>query len=342
MASTVVTKYCTRCKQSGRPAAVACNGCQHLFCITCIVEHRQELVTQIDDINREHGCLQQTLSQKYDVHVLLSRIDVWEQESIAKIKVAATDARLDLQQWINRGKNQVNPLLDPMTKELESSQKLNDYPEINLKKWVEQLKELREMMDNLSNVSIVNEMDAESIIHLIKVKENLSLQKPSILVLERFDKAIGAISLSDNSLRAAHVDHIGSSGSTCGFNLYSSGIHRIRFQIQGDWGVWFFSGIMTSLQEVVAESYKSPSVYGWWDFDGPVVNGQLQKFGTSGFIVKDDELTFTLNCDMGRIELEHHRTNERVHLSVDLQVCPFPWKFLIGVDWRGGCVRLLH
>jgi len=104
----------------------------------------------------------------------------------------------------------------------------------------------------------------------------------------------------------------------------------------------FFSGIITSLQEIIPQAPETPSAYGWWDFDGCIINGQGQQFEKSGFIEKDDELTLILNCDKRQIELEHHRTNSHVHLSVDLQVCPFPWKFLIGFDWQGGCVQLLH
>jgi hypothetical protein len=59
------------------------------------------------------------------------------------------------------------------------------------------------------NIDIVDEIDAESIIHFIKVKEIQNQQIPSTLVHERFDQAIGAIELSEGGLRAAHLDYIG-------------------------------------------------------------------------------------------------------------------------------------
>jgi hypothetical protein len=96
------------------------------------------------------------------------------------------------------------------------------------------------------------------------------------------------------------------------------------------------------LQEIISRAPETPYVYGWGNFDDSVINGQIQQFGRSDFISKDDELTLTLNCNKRRIELENHRTNEHVHLSVELQVCSFPWKFFVGFDWRGGCVRILH
>ena len=76
MASNVVKKYCTKCSEERKLAEVVCNGCQHLFCATCIIKHKQELAAQMEDINGEHDSLQQQLSQKYDVDIILSRINV--------------------------------------------------------------------------------------------------------------------------------------------------------------------------------------------------------------------------------------------------------------------------
>lgn len=213
---------------------------------------------------------------------------------------------------------------------------------MNVEGWIKRLEKIQETLNNPLSVDIVDEIDEASTIHLIKMKETRNYPQPSTFALERFDKVIGAIELSKNGLRAAHLDHIGSDGSTYGINLYSSGIHCIRFQITGDFGQYFFAGIITSLQEIIPRTAETPSAYGWWDFDGCIVNGEGQRFGKSDIIEKDDELTLTLNCDKRQIELDHHRTNSHVYLTVDLQVCPFPWKFLVGLDWRGGCVRIIH
>ena len=342
MASNVVKKYCTKCRGKERLVAVVCNKCQQVFCATCIVEHQQELVTQIDNVNREYDVLKQELNEKYDTHVILSNINTWEKESIRRIQAAAEAARIDLQKWTLRKTNEIKPLLDKMTDELTTSRELHDYSEMNLKEWIQQLKELQEIMNYSSTIDIVNEINETSIIHLIKMKENHHHQQSSTVVPERFDKAIGSIELSPHGLRASHLDHIGSFGSACGTNLYSSGKHYIGFKIVGNWGLYFFSGIITSLQEIVPHSSETPSAYGWWDFDGRISNGQGARFGRNDFIQENDEFTFTLNCDKRQIDLEHHRTNSHVHLSVDLQVCPFPWKFIIGFDWRGGSVQILH
>lgn len=120
----------------------------------------------------------------------------------------------------------------------------------------------------------------------------------------------------------------------------SLSIHPER--IAGDGGRYFFVGILTSLQEMTSRACETPSAYAWWDFETRVVNGKAGRRGKANFIEKDDELFLTIDCDRRQIQLTHHRTNTDCHLSIDLHVCPFPWKFLVGFDWRGECVQLLH
>jgi hypothetical protein len=115
MASTVVKKYCTKCREGRRLAAVTCNGCHQLFCATCIVEHQQELAAQIDDVNREHDSLKQQLNRKYDAHVILSRINVWKKESIVRIQAAAEAAWVNLQAWTYRNIDIVNEIDEAST-----------------------------------------------------------------------------------------------------------------------------------------------------------------------------------------------------------------------------------
>ncbi|CAF1211625.1 unnamed protein product [Didymodactylos carnosus] len=340
MASAAEKKRCAQCGKAGEIVVSTCDGCQQLSCDKHINEHRHELARQIDNVGQEHDLLQ-NLNGENDAHLILSRIDAWEQESITRVQVAAEAARTDLRELISRTKNERKALLGKLADELQSNRKSDDYTENDINRWIQQLKGLREIMEKPSNVEIVEESNGASI-HLIKVRENCSQQQPHAFLSERFDKAVGAVALSQDGLMAWHVDYIGSNGSTSGVNLYSSGTHHIRFRLEGDWGHWFFSGIIPSSQEMVADASRSRSVYGWWDFENTVINGKQQSVGKAEFIEKDDEMTLTLNCGKKQIELEHHRTNSLTHLPVDLRVCPFPWKLLVGFDWRGGCVHILR
>ena len=342
--TSIAPKKCSKkCATNGRSAAVVCNGCQHYFCASCIVQHREQQAAQITNVGREYDSLRQELEQKYNVHAVLTYVNEWEQGSIQKIQASAAAARVHGEEWTERKRSQTKPMVDRIGEELVLCRKSNQYPEKDLERWIERLADLREAMENWSTMGIVNETEATSIIHLIKARESRSeRQSLAIPGHERFGQAVGAASLSEDGLRAAYLDHIGSHGSTCGVTLYSSGVHSIRFQIVGDWGHYFFSGILTSLQEITARAFETPSAYGWWDFESRVVHGEVGRLGKGDFIEKDDELILTIDCDRRQIQLSHHRTNTDDHLSIDLQVCPFPWKFLVGFDWRGGCVQLLH
>ena len=343
MTTTTKKKRCKKCTTDGRLAAVLCKGCQCYFCVTCIVQHRQELAAQITNVVREHESLRQQLDQKCDAHTTLKHIDEWEQVSMAKIQASATAARAEVQRWADRKKSQAKPLIDKVAEELDSCRKSNEFPESDVDRWIEQLTELREVMENRSNIDVGNATEATAILHLIQVRESRNAHQSLVTsVHECFGAAVGAVSLSDDGRRAAHLDHVGSNGSTCGVTLYSSGAHRIRFRIAGDWGRYFFVGILTSLQEMTSRACETPSAYGWWDFETRVVNGEADRRGKADFIERDDELSLTIDCDRRQIQLTHDRTNTKCHLSIDLQVCPFPWKFLVGFDWRGGCVQLLH
>jgi hypothetical protein len=59
-----------------------------------------------------------------------------------------------------------------MTDELAASRKLNDYSEMNLKGWIQRLKELQEIMNSSLNVDIVDEIDEASTIHFITFRSH--------------------------------------------------------------------------------------------------------------------------------------------------------------------------
>ena len=69
------------------------------FCGKHVIEHRQELAGQLDNIMQEHDLIQQEIEQpSLTINSLLKQIDKWEKESIAKIQVAAETARATLEE----------------------------------------------------------------------------------------------------------------------------------------------------------------------------------------------------------------------------------------------------
>lgn len=170
MASSVTNKQpCVKCDKGGGVAT--CGGCQRWFCAKHFNEHRQELATDMDHLGEEHDLLQRDLSQNDNAHDLLSCVSDWEQKSIKKIQAAAEQARMDIQKHLDYNKQQMQMSLGRMTDELRSSRQSDDYTEIDLKKWLERIKELREMLDKPSSIRIIDDIDLQSVVHLIQVKQ---------------------------------------------------------------------------------------------------------------------------------------------------------------------------
>jgi hypothetical protein len=178
MASATSRKPCTKCDQGF--GITTCCGCQEWFCIKHFIEHRDELATQMKSVSQEHDLLQRDLSQENMTHPFLSRINDWEQKSIDKIKIAAEGARADLRKYLNHIKEQIKTSLYQVTNNIQSSRQADDYTEIQLNKWIQQLKELRMMLENPSTIEILDDNQTEQSIHLIQLQHNGTYSKYSL------------------------------------------------------------------------------------------------------------------------------------------------------------------
>ena len=87
---------------------VTCNGCEQSYCAKHIIDHRQELSIHMDHIGQEYDLLRRDLmKENNELHPLLQRIDLSEQESIRKIQQTAKQLRNDLHEWLDRNKDQL-------------------------------------------------------------------------------------------------------------------------------------------------------------------------------------------------------------------------------------------
>jgi hypothetical protein len=175
MASVTAKQPCIKCDKGGGVAT--CGGCQQWFCAKHFNEHRQALATGMDNLGQEHDLLQRDLIQDNDAHDLLSYVNDWEQKSIKKIEEAADRARIDVRKYLDYNKHQLQTSLDQVTHELKFGRQSDDYTEIDLKKWMEKMKEIREMLEKPSTIRIVDDDDAQSIIHLIQVQQSETTDK---------------------------------------------------------------------------------------------------------------------------------------------------------------------
>jgi hypothetical protein len=379
MATTTVKKPCAKCNKGG--GVTTCNGCRQSLCTKHFVEHRQELSQQMDHINQDHDLFRQDMSKEIPKHPFLNRIDTWERESISKIQAAAETARMDLQQLLNRTKNDLKSSFEKMTDELHSCQQSDDFTENDLKRWTEQLKEFRKKLDIPSTTSLVNDDDIKSSIRLIRVCDKQPQQqrpstpiqqrpstpiqqRPSTPIIrvpdhrfhnvkeciptitEKFEDIDGKAILSENNLVVTCcLASILTQPIIYGVNRYSTGKHPIRFRIEKMGDLRLFFGIIRSLENISRSGQaqsNNNSLYGWWDLNETIINGKIQTSKYRNIVTTGDEITFLLDCDNKQIQLHHHRTKRLAQCLIDLDKCPFPWKLVIRLQSAGDCVRILQ
>jgi uncharacterized UBP type Zn finger protein len=97
MASASSSKApCATCGNKG-VGIFKCEGCAQGFCRKHVIEHRDTLSHQLDEIVLEHDTLQQTIVEHLDKqnhhHPAIEQIDKWERDAIEKIRQTAAEAR---------------------------------------------------------------------------------------------------------------------------------------------------------------------------------------------------------------------------------------------------------
>lgn len=167
MASNARNKVCAKClKVSGQ---VTCTGCNQTFCLTHLFEHRQELSQQMDNLTLENDRLQHSLIAEAngdEQHPLITRIDTRETKSIEKIKKAADEARYRVKRALKRSNNDIGHSLLRITDEVQENRRMEAYTEVDLTKWLQQLKELREKFDKPPMIEIKHDEDETSLTRL--------------------------------------------------------------------------------------------------------------------------------------------------------------------------------
>jgi hypothetical protein len=352
---------CATCHKSGD--VFTCRGCRQSFCTKHIDEHREKLSKEVKNLAEEHEIFRRDINRENEAQLLISVVNTWEQQSIAKITLAAETARTELRKWIDRNNIEIKIPLDRITNELRSCQETDDYTETDLKRWTQQLEEYRIKFAKLPIIEMMDDDDNDTEgIHLIKLikpgeqkqstpinqsiltldRSGISIQESNYLVRERFDEINGGATLSDDGLTLTYAGAWLGDSSACGTNLYSSGIHHIRLRVLERFYDSPFFGIITASQKNIDRVSESVSANGWTNFDFPIINGDKDhRVGRDKTIRLRDELTLTLDCERKQIFLKHHRTERLVHLPIDLRGCPFPWKMLVVLRRRGDAVRIV-
>jgi hypothetical protein len=107
MATQIGKKQCVRCGKNR--CTSKCDGCSKDFCHNHLIDHRQELSQQLNEIEANHNIFQESFVEqikKPEDNLLIQQIDTWETDSIKKIKETAEAAKQLLIQHINEHYNQ--------------------------------------------------------------------------------------------------------------------------------------------------------------------------------------------------------------------------------------------
>ena len=158
MSSISSPNLCIKCSK-GR-AQTICSGCQQGLCLKHFREHRQELTHEMEGVSQQHIALHQDfVSPNNNQHPLSIRINNWEQRSIERIRQVANEVRQNLEEHLNTNKRKLQRSLDELTTDLRSSRDNEDYTEIELQRWLNQLKELRQQLFQPSTIEINQDGD---------------------------------------------------------------------------------------------------------------------------------------------------------------------------------------
>ncbi|CAF3780697.1 unnamed protein product [Rotaria socialis] len=189
---------------------------------------------------------------------------------------------------------------------------------------------------------LLTKLESSSTLHAKKDDDDDRICCPK----EKFHEVDGGAALYNDGLLAKYCFRALSKYPIIyGYKRYSYGTHQIRFQIEKRGDLRSFFGIMSSLDKVsrvISTDLDNRSLYGWWELNSIVTNGKVKRSKEKNDIEKNDELTLTLKCDQQQIELEHHRTKRLLKLSVDILLCPFPWKIVVELPTYGEYVRIVQ
>jgi chromosome segregation ATPase len=155
MATATGKSRCATCDKGN--AILKCGGCTQDFCYNHFGDHRQQLNTQLGEVEVNRDLFRQTLSEQTaepQKHSLIKQIDQWERDSIKKIRQATEEARQTLLQHTNTHIKHIEVKLNKLTDQLRQGREENDFVETDLRHWNEQLTQLTNELNKQSNISL--------------------------------------------------------------------------------------------------------------------------------------------------------------------------------------------
>jgi len=171
MQPTAITTDGTRCAICAKDkATLRCGGCLQEFCHHHIGNHRQDLSNQFDELQMNGDLFRQTLmemttnSQK---NLLMQQIDDCQCESINKIRQTADETRQLILKYTDTYTGEIQVKLNQLTVKLRQSRQEDNFNEIHLRRFREELARLTTELSKTPYISIKE--DSISLINKICV-----------------------------------------------------------------------------------------------------------------------------------------------------------------------------
>jgi hypothetical protein len=180
MASAIERQPCIKCDKSfGKNM---CIGCQQWFCNIHYNQHQEELAKEMDNVTQKHDELHShlTVENMDSEHPLLLRIYKWEQQSIHRIHIVANEVRTKLKQSLDQIKKETKASLIQVAEQLKTSRISEDYTEMELKRWMDQLECIKQRLLNPLEIELCGDTQDDtnaSIIRYIELKIHRILGK---------------------------------------------------------------------------------------------------------------------------------------------------------------------
>ncbi|UJR29427.1 hypothetical protein I4U23_010639 [Adineta vaga] len=171
-------------------ATLRCGGCLKEYYFNHSTDHRQELSQHLEHIETKYNVFQQKIiDEKANLqnHVLIKKINDWENESIKIIQQKAEAIKQAIVKYTIDNLKQIEVDMNKISTELRQYRKENDFYETDLRQWNEGLGKLSIKFDNLSNIvlqknpailinsiSVVVTSDSNGVVDSSKVSNTVS------------------------------------------------------------------------------------------------------------------------------------------------------------------------
>ena len=293
---------CATCHQTA--GIFICRGCSATFCLVHTNEHRERITKQMNELLREHEQLEAKMHDDpygTSCEKIFQEIELWEQESISKIRQMAEQVRDDVSKNIRVKMDQSKEQCRQLANDLERARLNDEYFENDLLEWKDRLQVLTDLLQEQQGFELYEEKHSMPLIHSIRLRKT---------------------AMDNSGMSSEHANDQSMVEET---NQYSSGLHDLRFRIED-----FRPESTIRLGIISANNQDDPQItfYGWAEKDFVYIAG-YPKENYQGYrtdFQTNDIVLLTINCTRERVSLTNERSGRTFHLDVNTHQCPFPWQ----------------